>query len=127
MIFKVVVVIIILFLQHIIHIYLKYHSVCPLVRIGTPPSVASEFVPPEPKGGTHSPADEGVVGSQFGRLEKSLALCLLCGMQHCRSNYSAVITVLFALILVRKREKTKKHLPNSISTLPPLILFVFLA
>jgi hypothetical protein len=45
-------------------VYLEYHSVCPLVRIGTPPpplpqaSVSS----PEPKGeeGTHSPAGEGV-------------------------------------------------------------------
>jgi hypothetical protein len=46
------------------HICLEYHSVCPLVRIGTPtPSPASECVPPpEPKGGggTHSTAGEGV-------------------------------------------------------------------
>ena len=31
---------------HKIHIYLEYHSVCPLVQIGTPP--------PEPKKGGHT-------------------------------------------------------------------------
>ncbi len=44
-------------------IYLEYHSVCPLVRIGTPPFLlspqASLSRPQEPKGGgTHSPAGE---------------------------------------------------------------------
>ncbi len=42
------------------YIYLEYHSVCPLVQIRTPLSRNQ-------KGGTHSPAGEGV---QFGRLEK---------------------------------------------------------
>ncbi len=46
---------------HKVHIYLEYHSVCSLVRIGPPPlPVASAPLPPEPKGGTHSPAGEGV-------------------------------------------------------------------
>ncbi len=48
--------------------YLEYHSVSPLVRIGTPiPSPASACVPPpEPKGGgEHSPAGEGVGDSKF--------------------------------------------------------------
>jgi hypothetical protein len=37
--------------------------------------------PPVPKGGgAHSPAAKGVGESQFQRLEKRLALCLLCGM-----------------------------------------------
>jgi hypothetical protein len=36
--------------NHEVHIYLKYHSVCPLVGIGT---------------GTHSPAGEGVGESQI--------------------------------------------------------------
>ncbi len=36
--------------------------------------------PPGPKGGgAHSPAAKGVGESQFQRLEKRLALCLLCG------------------------------------------------
>jgi hypothetical protein len=37
--------------------------------------------PPRPKGGgeAHSPAAKGVGESQFRRLEKNLALCLLCG------------------------------------------------
>ncbi len=51
-----------------VYIYLDYHSVCLLVRIGTPPP---HPLFPEPKGGTHSPAGEGVGGSQLGRLEKN--------------------------------------------------------
>jgi hypothetical protein len=47
------------------------------------PLAASECaLPPGPKGvgGAHSPAAKGVGESQFQRLEKRLALCLLCGM-----------------------------------------------
>jgi hypothetical protein len=44
-------------------IYLEYHSVCPLVRIGGPP--------------TPSLAGEEVGGSQFGRLEKRRTLSTL--------------------------------------------------
>jgi hypothetical protein len=45
------------------------------------PLAASECaLPPGPKGrGAHSPAAKGVGESQFQRLEKHLALCLLCG------------------------------------------------
>ncbi len=53
----------------LVHIYLKYHSVCHLVRNGTPLTPASECVPPHrnQKGGqTHL----RLRGSQFGRLEK---------------------------------------------------------
>ncbi len=44
------------------------------------PLPASECaLPPGPKGGgAHSPAAKGVGESQFQRLEKRLALCLLC-------------------------------------------------
>ncbi len=68
-----------------IHIHLEYHSVCPVVRIGTPPLTlrqASVSLPPEPKGVEYTRL---LVrdGSQFGRLErKSLALCLLCESFH---------------------------------------------
>ncbi len=66
---------------HIVHIYKEYHSLCPLVGIGTLPSPispASVPLPPEPpKGGAHSPAGAGLWLSQFRRLVKSL--CLLCG------------------------------------------------
>jgi hypothetical protein len=42
------------------------------------PSLASECAPPPgTKGGAHSRADEGLGESQFRRLEKSFALCLL--------------------------------------------------
>ncbi len=74
------------------YIYTEYHSVCPLVRIGSwvlgpppAPSPASECVvyqtnqpTNQPKGG-HSPAGEGVAGSQLGRLEKKPSNLLLWG------------------------------------------------
>jgi hypothetical protein len=56
-------------LSQFYHKDLEYHSVCPLVRIGTPhsPSPASVWVPPGTKGwGAHSPAGEGVGVFQFG-------------------------------------------------------------
>jgi hypothetical protein len=48
------------------------------------PLAASECaLHPGPKGGgAHSPAAKGVGESQFQRLEKRLALCLLCGEIH---------------------------------------------
>ncbi len=58
-------------------IYKEYHTVCPLVRIGTPPTLlspASLPLPPEPeKRRAHSPAGEGLGESQFRRLEKKLS------------------------------------------------------
>ncbi len=58
---------------HSVHKYLENHSVCPLVRIGTPPPCTPS---PASKGGAHSPAGGGVGESQFGRLEKKpIALC----------------------------------------------------
>jgi hypothetical protein len=54
------------------YIYLEYHSVCPLVRNGTPTlSSASECAPPEPKGGGGGPNSED--------WRKGLALFLRCG------------------------------------------------
>ncbi len=42
---------------------LEYHSVCPLVRIGTPtPAPASEWAPHLNQGEGNSPAGEGVGG-----------------------------------------------------------------
>jgi hypothetical protein len=69
---------------HKVRIFKEYHSVCPLVGIGTLPtplSPASVPLPPEPwwgGGGAHSPAGEGLGESKFRRRRKSLALCLLC-------------------------------------------------
>jgi hypothetical protein len=52
------------------------------IRDSTTPSLASECAPPPgTKGGAHSPAGEELGESQFRRLEKSLALCLLCAFQ----------------------------------------------
>ncbi len=46
----------------------------------TPLAASEHALPPGPKGGgAHSPAAIGVGESQFQRLEKRLALCLLCG------------------------------------------------
>ncbi len=61
---------------HKVFIYIEYHSVCPHVGIGTlhpPPLSPASAPPPEPKGGAHSPADEGVGKSQFRRLEKKVS------------------------------------------------------
>ncbi len=67
--------------NHKVRIYKEYHSICPLVRIGTLPTPLSPASVPLPKNrgeGARTPAGEGLRESQFRRLEKSLALCLLC-------------------------------------------------
>jgi hypothetical protein len=92
--------------NHKVCISLEYHSVCPLVRIGTPHPL-SNWDPPPPLelgppshplsrkrvrhspgtrgaggGGTHLLAGEGVGASQFERLEKKPStlstLCFKC-------------------------------------------------
>ncbi len=69
---------------HYAHTYQEYHSVCPLVGIGTlPPPLSSASVPlpPEPKGGGgHTCVRVRGWGSPNSNdWRKSLALCLLCG------------------------------------------------
>ncbi len=68
--------------SHKVYVYLEYHSVCPLVGIGTAPYPAPSplpetivYPPPPPnqRGGARSPAGEGEGESQFGRLEKKLS------------------------------------------------------
>jgi hypothetical protein len=56
----------------------------------TKPSLASECAPPPgSKGeGAHSPAGEGFAESQFRRLEKGLALCILCGWHYTLYEYT---------------------------------------
>jgi hypothetical protein len=56
---------------HKVRIYKEYHSVSPLVGIGTHPIPLSSL-PPEP-GRAHSSAGEGLGESQFRRLEKKLS------------------------------------------------------
>jgi hypothetical protein len=68
---------------HKVLTYIEHHSVCPLVGWDSPTPFSRKRVcpppPPGPKsGGAHSPAAKGVGESQFQRLEKRLALCLLC-------------------------------------------------
>ncbi len=65
-----------------VHIYEEYHSVCPLVGIGTLPpplSLASVPLPPEPEPGGHTRLRIRGWGSpNSDDWRKSLALCLLC-------------------------------------------------
>ncbi len=65
------------YLDHKVHIYKEYQSVCPLVAIGTLPpplSPASVTLPTEPKGGGHTRlAGEGLGESQFRRLGEKLS------------------------------------------------------
>ncbi len=63
------------------------------------PLAASECaLPPAPKGGgAHSPAVKGVGESQFQRLEKRLALCLLCGQTCPHLPYLPSLKSLFNL------------------------------
>ncbi len=63
---------------HKVLIYLGNHSVCPIVRIGTPHQLSRKRVcpSPEPKGGrTHSTW----VGPNSDDWRKGIVLCLLCG------------------------------------------------
>jgi len=53
----------------------------------TPLAASERALPPGPKGGgAHSPAAKGVGESQFQRLKKRLALCLLCAASRTKSS-----------------------------------------
>ncbi len=57
----------------------EYHSVCPLVRIGTPhPLFRKRVCPPRTKGWGGALAC-GLRGPNLDDCRKSMALCLLCG------------------------------------------------
>ncbi len=61
----------------LVHIYLEYQSVCPLVRIGTPHPLSRKRVCPplEPKGEeTHSPEGEGAGGPNSDDWRKNLVI-----------------------------------------------------
>ncbi len=82
-------------LSHQVHIYKKYHSVCPIVGIGTLPpplSPASVPLPPGTKGGGHTRLGErvgGVGGVPIQTTgEKLSTLPTLC-CDYCRSRESA--------------------------------------
>ncbi len=71
-------------ITHKVNIYLEYHSVCPLVRIGTTPPPLSQASVSSPwnKGrGEDSPMRMRWRGSPNSEdWRKSLALCQLCGI-----------------------------------------------
>jgi hypothetical protein len=81
--------------HHKVHTYIEYHSVCPLVGIGTLPpplSPASVPLPPEPKGGGHNRLQVRGWGSpNSDDWRKSLALCLLCAFHN-------ILTTIFSAI-----------------------------
>ncbi len=79
--------------QSTVRIQIEYHSVCPLVGIGTPPPLTRKRVcpsPPEPKGGGHT------------RLEKKLStlptLWLLPSMPSSQF-FSRLFTLIFSVVL----------------------------
>jgi len=68
------------------------------------PLAASECaLPPGPKGGgAHSPAAKGVGKSQFQRLEKRLALCLLCDHVPCPTTTEGLGKFFLFLFFIHK-------------------------
>ncbi len=81
-------------MHHKVHIYLEYHSVCPLIRIEIPHALTRKRVcplPPRNQRGDTLACGCGRGGSEFGRRDwrKSLALCLiLCALcaVHCKKT-----------------------------------------
>ncbi len=73
--------------RHKVHTYKEYHSVCPLVGIGSPASVP---LPPEPKGGGGGTRvrQRGEGSPNPNDLRKSLAICLLCGNRQQLEDFS---------------------------------------
>jgi hypothetical protein len=71
-------------LHHKVRIYKEYHSVCPLVGIGTLPTpLPPARMPPPPPvlgGGGYSLAREGLGSPNSDDWRKSLALYLLCAL-----------------------------------------------
>jgi hypothetical protein len=67
----------------------------PSSELGPHPFSCRRVCPPfpEPKGGTHSPAGEGVGGLNSDDLRKSLVLCLLSGCFHQEGSAGAMFTV----------------------------------
>jgi hypothetical protein len=114
--------------DHKVHVNKEYHSVCPLVGIGTLPvptplSPASVAPPPGTKGeGAHSPAGEGLGESRFRRLEKSLALvCLLCGV-----DVRVLVNRDETLLLADQPVITEKEVLDTIERKVPMSSLIFL-
>ncbi len=80
----------------------------PSLELGLTHPFSHKRVCPPPRtkgwGGGPSPAAKGVGESQFQRLEKRLALCLLCGLYHILSTN--MITVFLCLISTNHEQLT---------------------
>jgi hypothetical protein len=94
--------------------YIEHHSVCPLVRIGTPPT-------PLPQASVPYPPDQRVGGHTclrlrgWGRLRKSLALCLLCDLyfqQTCHWKLPPKILSKPNLVSAHSRQKVVVHVKH---------------
>jgi hypothetical protein len=74
-----------------VHIYLECHSVCPLVKIGTPHTFWK-----------HSPAVEVVGGPNSDDWRKRLGLCLLCGQTNPADQWE-MVSLIFQPMRVKIR------------------------
>ncbi len=83
---------------HKVHMYLEYHSVCPLVRIGTPltPLPQASLSPPPP---AHLPLGVGVGVPIRDDWRKSLSTLCWIGsiLLHCQLAYRQVTSKLYLL------------------------------
>ncbi len=87
------------------------------------PSLASEYAPPpetkEGGGVAYSPAGKGLGESQFRRLEKSSALCLLCGKEYRRNrkgNRSMHTKVVFVMGVIGAQGRLLEQCANKTMT-----------
>ncbi len=105
--------------NHKVHIYLAYHSVCPLGRPNWDPPLpqASVSLPRNQRGGgagdTHSPAGEGVGEPQFRRLEKkpSTLSTLWIQLQMYDSTYLHPVGLRWVGILLHSKLQIITQLP----------------
>jgi hypothetical protein len=77
---------------------IEYHSVCPLVRIGTTtfPLPQASVYPPQPKGRGHTRLRVRGGGSNSDDWRKSLALCLLCGIPYSSPEFLHILWKMFS-------------------------------
>ncbi len=92
--------------------YIEYHSVSPLVRIGSAHPLSRKRVCPPP-GPEHSPANEGVGEPNLDAWRESLAICLLWDF-----NLQVLHFICYPHILsYRSKVLWSLHLPNHNSRL----------
>jgi hypothetical protein len=109
-------------------LYIDYHSVCPIFRIGTPHPLSRKrlcYPPPRTKGGwTFSPAGEG--GSQFGQLEKKPSTLSTLWKRHLHFNpiQTKPHTVLF--FFVKKYTFLRRGRRKGVKLEEPSMIFLLI-